>query len=239
MSEPIIKLLSFTKNPLETMAYGQHVMQNDVPDTLEEFTREHTIAVEIGEYDTSFFKEKFLEIMKDGVGTPSEYVNTVWVFKNVSRALQQQLTRYRLASFSAQTLRRVNVGSFASDGNFHIPDSIPDLERDYFIDSMYFAQDSYNRMIEEGVSIEDARGILPLNIYSTITMSCNIRVLANILKQRTCTHAQEEWKEIVNQMEQEMREKMPSIIADELFMPLCQKTGRCFFPDRCCGKVKI
>lgn len=243
MTQPKVILLSSTEYPLETMAYAWHVMQRNVPDSLEEFHVEHdNFCLSRSDpawnpLEENFFKEQFREIVKDGVGTPAEFVSTNWVFKNVSRAFQQQLTRYRLASFSAQTLRRVDVGAFASKKLYHMPPGMEGPEQRSFHREMLHIQEKYGNLIKRGVSIEDARGILPLNTYSTITMSCNLRSLANIVKQRLCTHAQAEWAEVVKQMEAEVRSKMPGIIAKELFQPTCMKIGKCFVPDRCCGRV--
>jgi len=146
--------------------------------------------------------EKFRWLLKQPHQTPLEYFSMVWIFKGVSRAFQQQLTRHRLASYSIQSLRVVDVGQFADEGRYHCPESVRDKDRyhDYMLD----IQDKYRRLIQSGESTENARGILPLNIHSPITMCINYRALIGLLKQRLCLCAQEEWKAVVAQMRSEL-----------------------------------
>lgn len=237
-----VRMLTCTDSPLAVMSYAWDVMKNDVPDTLEEYIHEHDPTPDFPDFkrkNEEFFEQKFVEILKDGLGTPSEYVNTVWVFKNVSRAFQQQLTRYRVGtSFSIQSLRRVDVRNFADKGLYHTPSRIKGTPAEgKFHETMEKIQKSYVEMLESGSAIEDARGILPLNIYSTITASISLRSLANIVKQRTCTHTQEEWKEVIKQMKKEVEARISPVVAEELFKAPCERTGVCDYPDRCCGKV--
>ncbi|MCK9327685.1 MAG: FAD-dependent thymidylate synthase [Bacteroidales bacterium] len=243
-NKPKVQMLTCTENPLEVMAYAWDVMKKNVPDTLEEYIHENdpTPANPDSRRKTQeHFEEKFLEIFHDGLGTPAEYVTMSFVFKNVSRALQQQLTRYRVGtSFSIQSLRRVDVGNFATNRAYYIPSEIKRNEKALteFNLGMLQIQAKYNELLALGISVDSARGVLPLNIYSTITMSVSLRSLANIVKQRTCTHAQEEWREVIRQLKREVSRGISEVVAEELFKAPCEKTGICEYPDRCCGRVE-
>ena len=229
MSEPFVKMLSHTEHPLETMAYAWKVMHEDVPDNLGLFIKEH--------YKEEI-EEMFIEMTNNGIGTPVEYVNTVWVLKGVSRAFQQQLTRYRVGtSFSIQSLRCQNVGNFADNGAYHTPEGLSKEDEFEYYSAMDDIQTSYRRMVNRGVPVEDARGILPLNIHSTITVAMNLRALAGIVSQRTCIHTQGEWKPIIAQMKQQVAEKISPVVAEQLFKKPCEK-GACMIPEKSCGLDK-
>jgi flavin-dependent thymidylate synthase len=230
-NEPFVNMLSHTNKPLETMAYAWKVMHNDVPDSLGLFIKEHS---------KEEIEKIFVEMTNNSIGTPVEYVNTVWVFKNVSRAFQQQLTRYRVGtSFSIQSLRCQDVGNFADNGAYHIPENIlkNPLHTELFENQMLEIQSTYNTMIAHGVAVEDARGILPLNVHSTITVAMNLRALAGIVSQRTCIHTQGEWKPIIKQMKQQVAEKISPVVAEQLFKKPCEK-GACMIPEKSCGLNK-
>lgn len=229
MSEPFVNMLSHTEHPLETMAYAWKVMHEDVPDNLGLFIKEHV---------KQDFYDMFIEMTNNGIGTPVEYVNTVWVFKGVSRAFQQQLTRYRVGtSFSIQSLRCQDVGNFADSGAYHMPEGLNAKRQNKFRVMMKESQEHYNMLIESGVAIEAARGILPLNVHSTITVAMNLRALAGIVSQRTCIHTQGEWKPIIAQMKQQVAKKISPVVAEQLFKKPCEK-GSCMIPEKSCGLYK-
>lgn len=228
-AKPKVTLLSWTSSPLVTMSYGWRIMHNQVPDNLYDYVDEVNMQDVIND---------FREMVKNGIGTPQEYVNTVWVIKNVSRAFQQQLTRYRVGtSFSIQTLRMVDLGSFANNGNYTMPSGLADGEQIDYHDAMVQIQNNYRDMVDRSMEIQDARGILPLNVHSNISMAVNLRSLSNIVSQRMCAHAQDEWKEVVQQMRREISSKMSMVIAQEIFKPPCEARGKCLIPEKCCGHI--
>jgi thymidylate synthase ThyX len=77
-------------------------------------------------------------------------------------------------------------------------------------------QEKYKSLIAGGMSVEDARGILPLNIHSPITFSCSYRALLGLLKQRMCVAAQEEWRTVVRQMREQITKKLHPVFAEPI-----------------------
>lgn len=192
--KPEIKLFSYTNNPLDVIALAIDVW--------------HEKDFDEKQYTADKLVEKFRWLLKQPHQTPFEYVNTVWIIKNVSRAFQQQLTRHRVGfSYSIQSLRIVDAGNFADEGRFTLPESV--IYKQTYYNYMKSIQDKYKTMIVTGEKIEDARGILPLNIHSPITMSCSYRSLLGLLKQRLCVAAQEEWKLIAEGIRQELMKVHP------------------------------
>jgi len=67
----------------------------------------------------------------------------------------------------------------------------------------------YNDLIEQGVSREMARGILPQNLMTKFYMSGNLRNWAGFLALRLDTHAQYEVQTIAKQIHSIIKEKFP------------------------------
>ena len=191
--KPEVTLFSWTKDPLQAIALGIDIWHaQDVSGR----------AIQM-EYTDDELKEKFRWLLKQPHQTPFEYLHFVWVIKNCSRAFQQQLTRHRIGfSYSIQSLRVVDPGNFADEGRYTMSSTMK--EEIFYHNSMLEIQASYREMIEYGVSTEDARGILPLNIHSPITMACTYRAMIALLRQRMCVAAQEEWKAVATQMRNEL-----------------------------------
>lgn len=205
--KPIVKLFTFTKDPLHAITLGIEAWHSR---NLPEDTDLSCTWTE------DYMVEKVRWLLKQPHTTPLEYFNMVWVLKNVSRAFQQQLTRYRMGiGFSIQSLRVVDVGNFATDRNYTLPDSVKD--KTTYHDCMLSIEDWYNRMIAEtGESTEDARGILPLNVHSPITMAVNYRALLHIVGQRLCHCAQSEWRSVVSAIRSELSEKVHPVFAEPM-----------------------
>ena len=78
------------------------------------------------------------------------------------------------------------------------------------------AYDAYEDMLEAGIAREIARGVLPVNIYSSMYVTMNARSLMNFLSLRTSregtqfpSYPQREIEMVAEQMECFFAEKMP------------------------------
>jgi thymidylate synthase ThyX len=170
---------------------------------------------------------------------PLDRFRLSFILFNVSRAFQQQLTRHRLDfSYSIQSLRMVNVGNFYEDGAFTVPEfevwNYKAEER--FYDDMEDIENEYSILLDEKLSVQDARGILPLNIHSTVTFSCTFRALRDMLGQRLCLATQGEFRDVANQIKTLINE-WDSFWGNMLVCP-CDMTGICFMNNETCKKVE-
>lgn len=222
-----VKLISWTNNPEKVIYWAFMNMHNKVPDNIED--------VKLSEKE----KEDFFDMLiKQPHKTVFEYVNTVWYFENVSRSFQQQLTRTRLAAYSNQSLRIVNVGKFYDNLKYKKSSTIianEKFEKEYD-KIMKNIQDGYNKLIKIGVPIEDAREVLPLGIYSPITQSINLRALYHMLSLRFCNNTQEEFRIVALLMKKEVKKKLGDIFIKPM-MPLCYYDKKCKSPVPC-GKYE-
>lgn len=223
MNKPYVKLLSATPNPLAVVYTAWKVMHNKDFEGLE-FTHIDLIKESV---KNEIFKEKHLTVL--------EFISASFILKNISRAFQQQLTRHRLASYSIQSLRVVGVGSFADSENYTLPDSLTKEQKDIFKHIMTDIQFAYNHLISDGAKVEDARGILPLNIHSPITFTMNYRVLRDMLGQRLCKNTQSEFREVAELIKIEITEKWDRFLGENL-KPMCEYAGKCLMPANTCNK---
>jgi len=163
-----------------------------------------------------------------------EFVNTAWYLGNVSRAFQQQLTRHRMAGYCIQSMRIQSKGTFSTNGEYHMPPDVVDAER--FEHIMNRIEDSYSELIIADEPNQVARGILPLNIYSPITMNINLRSLRELICTRLCEMAQGEFKHVAFLMMDAVVKKMGSEFA-VLFKKPCERLGFCPHAEGC-GDIK-
>lgn len=163
-----------------------------------------------------------------------EYVDTVWVIKNVSRAFQQQLTRTRLAAYSIQSMRVISKEGFATGGRYTMPPNLTELKQLEFHKAMLEIERRYDGLLQTGMKTEDARGILPLNIHSDISMHINLSALTHMLTQRFCVLAQWEFRQVATQMANLVRFHMGNRIGDMFDAP-CVKAKKCPMREEYCG----
>jgi len=166
--------------------------------------------------------------------TALEYVNMTFIIKNVSRAFQQQITRTRHASFSIQSMRVILKNGFARAGHYTMPPNLTDLQQAMFHNHMMAVEYQYEQMLEEGFKAEDARGGLPLNIHSDITMTINLNALYHMMGQRLCVNTQHEFRQVAAQIKALVKEKLGDMFSAPIDAP-CVKTHNCPMKDEFCG----
>lgn len=222
IKKPYVKLVTISEYPLETVRWAADVSRIRIgEDPVAYCERQGFTQDDLADYFINMIQEQF--------ATPLEYVHTVWYLDNVSRAAQQQITRHRQASYSIESMRVVPKEHFATDCLYHVPDRIAkDPEKlEEFRQSMLDIEKEYNRLISEGVEVEDARGILPLNIFSTITMAMNLRSVIHLVLARCCAKAQGEVHDIAVMMMQELSPFLGEKVAKKIQKP-CTLLGKCF-----------
>lgn len=175
----------------------------------------------------------------------AEHTNFTFAISGVSRALTHQLVRHRLASYSQQSQRYVNMGEF----EYVTPDSIRNKVGIWWNESegmfttlkvydqlMNYIQELYTEMVRAGIPEEDVRYILPNACCTNIVVTMSARELRHFFRLRCCERAQWEIRELANRMLELVKEVAPTIFADA--GPSCVATGRCPEGKRSCGKVK-
>lgn len=165
-----------------------------------------------------------LKIARSGHLSTFEHVVCSFAIQGVSRSLLAQLTRHRLASFSVQSQRYCKFNNF-----FVLPDTMKTDKVHNFLNTCLSL---YDELVRNGILKEDARAILPNASATNLVMTCNLRELIHICNLRLCTRAQDEIRELVGMMRDEVVKELPFMT--EFLVPKCKF---CTEKDNCNRKV--
>lgn len=169
-------------------------------------------------------KMEQLGYMMDTIKSSFEFVDYIFQIKNVSRAFTHQLVRTRTASYQQEAMRVVD----ARNSGFLVTTDHPAYKR---AADVAFA--CYGEMIDEGVNVQDARGILPTAVHTNIFVKANLRTLCQMAELRLCKRAEGEYQEVFKMMVNAVVAIHPW--AEPLLKVHCVKYGICAFPryDKC------
>ncbi len=195
-----VELINHTPEPDRSAAHAALTCYNeDLPDK-EEMTDEK-------------IEEILGKIKESGHHSVIEHASFTFAIKDVSRTLTHQLVRHRLASYSQQSQRYVNIEDFDPV----VPDSIKDNEeaKERFDGLMEDVKDTYSELKDmNDVPLEDARFVLPNATKSNIIVTMNARELWHFFSLRCCKRAQWEIRDLANRMLELVREKAPIIFEE-------------------------
>ena len=225
-----VKLIEMSENPLSLLyvAYRQCYSGGWAADMWEEDKGEG--------HKAAFIRE----MMRSGHDSPLEHVKLTFAVAGVSRALTHQLVRYRMASYSQQSQRYVDMKEFG----YIVPPAIAadEVLRAEFDRCMDNIQRSYRELLarfgEKGVvgerAHEDARFVLPQATETKIVVTMNCRELLHFFAQRCCQRAQWEIRALADRMLEICREKLPPVF--ENGGAKCERLGYCPEGKFNCGR---
>ena len=165
---------------------------------------------------------EFIGKLPEAHQSPLEHVSFTFGIEGVSRAMLAQITRHRIASFSVQSQRYVNMDGFG----YVIPPSIAANqdaldEYEHFMDR---ADLVYTYLRSSGIPAEDARFVLPNACETRMIVTMNARELMHFFSLRCCKRAQWEIRAVADEMLRLCKEVAPEIFAKA--GPGCVR-GRC------------
>jgi thymidylate synthase (FAD) len=131
--------------------------------------------------------------------------------------------RHRIASFSQQSQRYVQM----SDVAVVVPPSVASSEEAsaVFYGAIEEGYQRYKRLLELGVSREDARYVLPHGWETKLVLTMNARELHHFFTLRLCRRAQWEIRNLAREMLRRVRAVAPILFA--LAGPSCVISGAC------------
>ena len=192
--------------------------------------------------------KEFLDKLPQAHQSPFEHVTFTFGIEGVSRAFLSQMTRHRIASYSVQSQRYVNL---KDTFEYIIPPEIQDDEECLKIFNETIAREkwAYNTLsnklkdkyINQGMkpiqaekkAIEDARFVLPNASETKMIVTMNIRSLYNFFALRCCNNAQWEIREVANEMLKICKEVSPTLFKNA--GASCVR-GKCLEGNKSCGK---
>lgn len=161
-----------------------------------------------------------LDYMSKTIRSSWEFLDITFSIRNVSRACAQQITRTRFTpidgdlfgSYAMQSQRVTDM----SEATWHNPFRDQPDSADYegeFDDYMRQAIDNYKSAIkptfDPGMNLEDARGVLPVNLHCNLIAKYNLRVLVDLVQARQSYRAQGEFNELAKAMYEQVVEMWP------------------------------
>jgi flavin-dependent thymidylate synthase len=150
-------------------------------------------------------KEEELKYMSKTIKSSWEFVDVTFLLSGISRAVAQQVTRTRTASYAMQSMRVANASEFkVVEGN-----KLEGEQLETYRAAVEASKSSYKQLVDMGVALEDARGVLPLNTECNIVCKYNFRSVTDLIKARKSLRAQGEYGEIVRKMESLILEVWP------------------------------
>lgn len=169
------------------LAYTKNTRLNMTPDGFDKFMKmpAEQLATEI-------------QYMANTIPSSWEMVDVIFAINDISRACAQQITRTRTASFAMQSQRITDM----SNVSWHRPESVKD-EPAYDV-AIAGQIKEYKARVEAGESLEDARGVLPINVHCNLVAKYNLRSLVELLRARESLRVQGEYREVCRQMKSEV-----------------------------------
>lgn len=234
-----VKLLTHTKDPEKTVAAAAKLCysKSDISTLMDGLTDEKV----------SNFLEKLSNL---GHASPLEHASFTFGIEGVSRSFLAQISRHRIASFSVQSQRYVDM----DNADHVVPKEIYDAGYSavrLYEESVKNSFNNYNELkeeltkkyIAEGMkespakkkAQEDARYLLPEACCTRMIVTMNARELNHFFNLRCCNRASREIREVAEEM---LRLVYP--VAPHLFKsagPSCV-CGACPEGSMSCGKAK-
>lgn len=170
-------------------------------------------------------------LMRDRHGTPFEH-NSMTFYVQAPIFVFREFMRHRIASYNEESgrYRELNPVFYVADrerklvqvgkaGAYEFLDGTDEQYEVMYaatVEASVFAYQNYKKMLDAGIARELARGVLPVNTYSSMYVTMNARSLMNFLSLRTKregTHfpsfPQREIEMVAEQMENIFAELMP------------------------------
>lgn len=169
-------------------------------------------------------KLEHLAYMKDTIKSSWEFVNYTFEISGVTRAFTHQLVRTRNGRYAQESMRTVDV----RNNPVKVP-TVDDKDFQADIDAMFGCIVSdYADLIDRGMPVQDARGILPTNATTSIIAQFSLRTLHEMALVRLCTRTQGEYQDVFRAMKAAVCKVHPW--ADDFIQVQCAWNGICAFP---------
>ena len=150
--------------------------------------------------------------VREGHESIVEHASATFEVSGISRAASHQLVRHRLASFSQESQRYVDM----ADPDWVLPPAIADDARALTIWEGFASQvrTAYRALRELGVRREDARFVLPNAASTRIIVTMNFREMLHVFRIRISPEAQWEIREACVRMLERVAGEAPNVFGE-------------------------
>jgi len=193
---------------VELIAVTKYLRGNGTPEELLEHAGRVCYRSEKRGETGSFLQAR----IREGHGSIIEHASATFEISGISRACSHQLVRHRIASYSQESQRYVDL----SDPEFVVPPSVarsPEAMRiwDKLTGRM---RDAYRDLRRLGIRKEDSRFLLPHATATRIVVTMNFRELRHFFRIRCDRAAQWEIRALAKEMLKLAYQVAPSVFQD-------------------------
>ena len=187
------------------------------------FTKQTRLAMNAGLMSDieGWSDKKVLEeliYMSNTIPSSWEYCDYTFLINDVTRAFTHQFVRTRQGSYAQQTMRVLDKKGWTYGTGPTLEDDTeetgvveqgqaemgPGPDQRLYHDTMATVAAAYDELVEGGIAIEDARGLLPTNIHTNIVAKFNLRTLAEMFRKRASGRTQGEYRQVIDAMRGEI-----------------------------------
>lgn len=199
-----IELVSFTHEPIKTCAKAAYNCTN--------------IEAMPEDVDPYGLVERVLALGHESI---AEFADFVFKVEGLSRVASHQLVRHRVASYAQQSQRYNTYNTL----NINIPNELNGEQAEKLKQVATICHKLYLEFLQEGVSGESARYILPNAATSSIFVKMNARELRHFFRMRLCLTTQAEIRNMAEVMYNILRTNFPALFVGQF--PPCGTKGEC------------
>jgi len=138
---------------------------------------------------------------------------TVWFCTD--RGVSHELVRHRLAAFAQESTRycAYNKGKFGGEITVVRPSNIKRNTDAYIVWSVACrrAEEAYMELLDDGVTPQDARSVLPTSLKTEIVVTANYREWRHILALRTSKAAHPDIRYLMQPLLLELQRRIPIV----------------------------
>ena len=161
--------------------------------------------------------EKFVRnIINRGHESVLEHVSITLKFV-VDRGVSHEIVRHRMASYSQESTRYCNYSKndFGSEITVIMPyffeDSVAFVT---WKDAMWQCENAYFKLLDIGVTPEEARTVLPQSLKTEVVVTMNLRELRHFLKLRTASATHPQMREVARPLLDKLKGLVPVVFDD-------------------------
>lgn len=182
-----VTLVSHTPNPEDLLIFTKQIRLGADPSRLDEI------------YNWSKAdKQNELNYMVNTIKSSWEFVHFTFAIEGVGRGFTHQFVRNRQGSYAQQTMRMLDKSGFTYHTGPTIAKS-PTM-RSIYNGAMEDINTAYELLISLGAPIEDARGLLPTDIHTSLVVDYNLRTLSELVASRSSPRTQGEFRDVLDAM---------------------------------------
>lgn len=126
-------------------------------------------------------------LIKSGHDAMLEHASVTVKFV-VDRGISHELVRHRMASFAQESTRYCNYikDDFGSEITFIVPKYLDgeSAAHDAWKDTMKYCEDAYFKLLDIGLTPQEARAVLPNSTKTEVVMTANLREWRHFFKLR-------------------------------------------------------